>query len=164
MPAERILLACLPVPNSNRLMLSQPQRLRRFAVYVLLVWLFGLGSGIVNACVVQLGFHNPAHAAAHGGDHRAAVLQAAQASQATGDEQDCDHTHPPCERLCDAPSVVPQAEKQQSNPLTGFLLAPAPIPSFNFQPRAEAGETIASAHWRWRKSIPISIAFLRLTL
>lgn len=132
-------------------MLLQPQRLRRLAVYVLLVWLFGLGSGVVNACVVQAGLHTSAHSAV-------------QASQASADEQDCDHTHPPCERLCDAPSVVPQAEKQQSNPLSGFWLASAPIPSFNFQPGDETGATIASAHWRWRKSIPFSIAFLRLTL
>jgi hypothetical protein len=142
-------------------MLSQPQRLRRFAVYVLLVWLFGLGSGIVNACVVRSELNHGILSVSH--EHAGKGHLAHAAGQST-DDHECDHTRPPCERLCDGPSVVPQAEKQQSNPLSGFWLAAAPIPAFNFQCSAEPGGTVSSARLRWHTTIPISIAFLRLTL
>ena len=39
-------------------------RLRRLAAFVLLLWLFGLTSGVVNACVVASGLRHAAHAAA----------------------------------------------------------------------------------------------------
>src|SRR6185369_625839 len=142
-------------------MLSQPQCLRRFAVYVLLVWLFGLGSGIVNACVLHLGLSHETASVAH--EHAGNGHLAHASDQSTGDHE-CDHTRPPCERLCDAPSVVPQAEKQQSNPLSGFWLAAAPIPAFNFQCSAEPRRTVSSASLRWYTTIPIPIAFVRLTL
>jgi hypothetical protein len=141
-------------------MFSQPQRLRRFAVYVLLVWLFGLGSAVVNACVLHPGLSHGIVSVAHGHDDEGHVGHAAD--QSTDDE--CDHGRPPCERLCDGPSVVPQAEKQQSNPLASFWLASAPIPTFNFQCSAEPGSAVSSASMRWYTAIPISIAFLRLTL
>ena len=44
-------------------MFTRPQRLRRFAVHVLLVWLCALGTGIVNACVVQLHMQQTAQVA-----------------------------------------------------------------------------------------------------
>jgi len=34
----------------------QTQRLRRFALHVLLAWLFALATGFVNACVMQSQF------------------------------------------------------------------------------------------------------------
>jgi len=142
-------------------MLSQPQRLRRFAVYVLLVWLFGLASGIVNACVLHPGLSHETVSVAHEHDGQGHVDDAADQAS---DDHECDHGRPPCERLCDAPSVVPQAEKQQSNPLSGFWLAAAPIPAFNFQCSAEPRRTVSSASLRWYTTIPIPIAFVRLTL
>jgi hypothetical protein len=150
-------------------MLAQPQRLRRLAVHVLLVWLFALGTGIVNACVVQVQLHQAAHSVAHGhADMEAApdegAVPAATEHQHHQHEHQADRSHPPCERLCDAPSVAPQPEKQLSNLLSGFWLAPAPIPSFNFQSSIEPDRIVPSTHVRWRKSIPIPIAFLRLAL
>lgn len=150
-------------------MFTQPQRLRRFAVHVLLVWLFALGTGIVNACVVQLHMQQPTHAAAH--DAQAmiagAVDEEADCASLHGHQQagdQADHGRPACERLCDAPSVAPQPEKQQSNLLSGFWLAPAPVPSFDFQSSVEPLRNAPRDDARWRKSIPISIAFLRLAL
>jgi hypothetical protein len=154
-------------------MFTQPQRLRRFAVHVLLVWLFALGTSIANACVVQLHMQQPAQVAAQpalqGHPQMAAVpadeavdCAALHGHQQTGDQ--ADRTHPPCERLCDAPSVVPQPEKQQSNLLSGFWLAPAPVPPFDFQSSIEPVRIAPSDDARWRKTIPISIAFLRLAL
>jgi hypothetical protein len=144
-------------------MLSQPQRLRRFAVYVLLVWLFGLGSGIVNACVVHTELSHGSATVAPEHDGEGPVTHPADMQQAGDDHDECDQTRPPCERLCDAPSVVPQAEKQQSNPLSGFWLVSAPIPASNFQRSAEPNRAVSSTV-RWHTTIPISIAYLRLTL
>lgn len=149
-------------------MFAQPQRLRRLAVHVLLVWLFALGTGVVNACVVQVQLHQAAHVVAHGHQDMEAALDEGAVPHATvhqhQSEHQADRSHPPCERLCDAPSVAPQPEKQQSNLLSGFWLAPAPIASFNFQSSIEPDRIAPSTHVRWRKSIPISIAFLRLAL
>ena len=154
-------------------MFTHPQSLRRFAVHVLLVWLFALGCGVVNACVVQLHMQQPAPVAAQPALHDHQQVAAAPADesadcatvhghQPTGDQ--ADRTHPACERLCDAPSVAPQPEKQQSNLLSGFWLAPAPVPSFDFQSSIEPVRIAPSDNARWRRAIPVSIAFLRLAL
>ena len=153
-------------------MFTQPQRLRRFAVQVLLVWLFALGTGIVNACVVQLHMLPPAPIAAQsvwGDNQQMASLDDEAADCATVHEnhQPGDQTarpHLPCERLCDGPSIAPQPEKQQSNLLSGFWLAPAPVPSFDFQSSVDPVRIAPSEDARWRRTIPISIAFLRLAL
>jgi hypothetical protein len=150
-------------------MFTQPQRLRRLAVHVLLVWLFAVGTGIVNACVVQVQLHPTAHSAARGHPDMGAVpdhgtVPAAAVHQHHQHEQQADRSHPPCERLCAAPSVAPQPEKQPSNLLSGFWLAPAPVPSFNFQSSIEPDRIIPGTQVRWRKSISIPIAFLRLAL
>lgn len=152
-------------------MFTQPQRLRRFAVHVLLVWLFALGSGIVNACVVQLHIPQPAQVTAQSATHEhpqmAAALDDEDAAKVHEHHQhgdQADRTHPPCERFCDAPSVAPQPEKQQSNLLSGFWLAPAPVPPFDFQTSFAPIRITPSDDARWRKTIPISIAYLRLAL
>ena len=143
-------------------MFTQPQRLRRLAVYVLLVWLFGLGSGIVNACVVQMQLDDSATLLAQH-EHEEATVDALHCHD--GDAQhESDANHPACERLCDSPSAVPQTEKLQSNPLSGFLMAAAPLPSFTFQIHSDPGAILPGEHLRWRTDVPISIAFLRLSL
>lgn len=144
-------------------MSSQPQRLRQLAVYVLLAWLFGLGTGVVNACVVRSDAAPAAHSVAHAVAAQTQAFAAA-AQDAVDDEQGCDHSRPPCERLCDGPSAVTQAEKYQSNPLSGFWLAAAPIPSFHFPRLAILKGLAAGADPGWLASVPIPIAFLRLTL
>ena len=149
-------------------MLTQPQRLRRFALHVLLLWLFALGSGIANACVVQPHMASPAQAAAADHQQTAGVADedadcaGLHGHQQSGDR--ADRSQPPCQRLCDAPSVAPQPEKQQSNLLSGFWLAPAPVPAFAFQASVEPDRIVPHDDSRWRPSIPIAIAFLRLAL
>jgi hypothetical protein len=143
-------------------MLSQPQRLRQLAVYVLLAWLFGLATGVVNACVARSDASPAAHSVAHAVAVQAPAFDAV-AQEPMDDEQGCDHNRPPCERLCDGPSAVTQAEKHQSNPLSGFWLAP-PVPSFHFPRLAVLNGLAAGAEPGWPASIPIPIAFLRLTL
>ena len=123
-------------------MFSRPQRLRRLALQVLLVWLFALGAGIVNACVVQVQLREAAHAvrrmttrAWEPPSTRAPVVAADPSSH----EHEADSSQPPCKRLCDGPSAAPQTEKQPSNPLSGFWLAAAPLPSFSFQSSIPTG-------------------------
>ena len=147
-------------------MFSRPQRLRRLAFQVLLVWLFALGTGIVNACVVQVQVREASHAVPHDHEEMQAALDEIQVAAALPDshEHETDNTQPPCKRLCDGPTAAPQTEKQPSNPLSGFWLAPAPLPAISFQPSIPSDAVAPSTHVRWRKAIPISIAFLRLAL
>jgi hypothetical protein len=134
-------------------------QLRRLAAYVLLVWLFGLGSGIVNACIVKAQLADAGQAMVHAGhDH------AAMSSDSGGHDHETHHTKPPCERLCDGPPAAPQADHQQANPLSGLWLAAAPPPSSQFQVLAGLRENRIGTDAQSRASIPISIAFLRLTL
>ena len=135
----------------------QTQSLRRLAVRVLLLWLFAFGTGIVNACVVQMHFGQPEHAMLHAGqgmDHHA---------QAPGEPTG--HGNLPCERFCDEASAVAQPVKQQSDSASYSWPAAAPAPSFEFQALSGAGHgTLASIPLRWAATVPIPIAFLRLTL
>jgi hypothetical protein len=137
-------------------------QLRRFAASVLLVWLFGLGSGVVNACVVASGLRHAAHAAALGPapDHAAHAGPAAAAQHDHEGHED----QPPCERLCDEPVAPAQADKQHASPLTGFWLAAAPLASL---PRWHAIPTRAPLpppEPSPRAAVPIPIAYLRLAL
>jgi hypothetical protein len=136
----------------------QTQRLRRLAVHVLLLWLFAFSTGIVNACVVQMHAGQPQQVMSHEdhGTHQ----------HASGHEQhQTDHGNLPCERFCDEPSVVAQPVKQQSDATSHSWPAAAPAPSFEFQALSGAFTgTRASSTPRWADTVPIPIAFLRLTL
>lgn len=137
-------------------------RLRRLAAYVLLLWLFGLTSGVVNACVVASGLRHAAHAVAveaaqdHGAPH--AHGAAAQHDHDGHDDQ------PPCERLCDEPVAPTQADKQQASPLSGFWLAAAPLVSLPQWQAVSRKAALSRAEPAFRTSIPIPIAYLRLAL
>lgn len=140
-------------------------RLRRLAACVLLLWLFGLTSGVVNACVVASGLRHAAHVATvEAARDRAA--QPAHAATALGLQ--CDHDGhddaPPCERLCDEPVAPAQADKQQASPLSGFWLAAAPLVAVpQWQPAAPRAP-LPRAEPGSRTAVPIPIAYLRLAL
>ena len=144
------------------------RRLRRLAAYVLLVWLFALGSGIVNACVVAVELRHVEHAAVQvQHDHGAMAVHAGAPEHphpGAHDDGGSNLAQPPCERFCDGPPAAPQGDKQSGNPLGAAWLAAAPLPSFDFPPLARASATTPDAGPRWVATIPIPIAFLRLTL
>lgn len=135
-------------------------QLRRFAASVLLLWLFGLGSGVVNACVVASGLRHAAHAAAlqathdHGGAHATTALH----------DHEGREDQPPCERLCEEPVAPAQADKQQASPLSGFWLAAAPLASLPQWPDMAGSAPLPRAEPAARRAIPIPIAYLRLAL
>jgi hypothetical protein len=130
-------------------------RVRRLAVHVLLVWLFALTTGIVNACVVTVASIDAA----------ALVATEAKVQHPGGHHHESDHVNPPCERFCDESSVIPPAAKQQGDFENGSWPAMGPVSS-PFQPRASflAKGALDSESIRWRATIPFSIAFLRLNL
>lgn len=137
-------------------------RLRRFAACVLLLWLFGLASGVVNACVVASGLRHAAHAAAM----EAAQPQAAHGANAAAAQHDHDghDEQPPCERLCDEPAAPTQADKQQASPLSGFWLAAAPLPALPQWQAVTKRAPLPRTEPASRAAIPIPIAYLRLAL
>lgn len=139
-------------------------QLRRLAACVLLLWLFGLASGVVNACVVASGLRHAAHAAARDSAQDHAGHGSSGSPHAAGLEHESDDGTPPCERLCDEPAAPVQADKQQSTPLSGFWLAAAPLPHLTHWPAIDRAEPIPRGEVASRTAIPIPIAYLRLTL
>jgi hypothetical protein len=145
--------------------MSSPHRLRRFAACVLLVWLFGLASGIVNACIVSSQLRQSdageaatvlAHAAVAGDE------MAAMDHDMAGHDHGAKTQPRACERLCDAPAAVP--DKTVGQALGAFWLAPAPLPAVAVRPLAQVAAVPPSNEPRWAATVPISIAFLRLAL
>jgi hypothetical protein len=142
----------------------QTQRLRRFAVHVLLAWLFALGSGFVNACVMQSQFPDEAHAVAHGGHGLAIDSDHSMAHEADGADHASHSGKQPCERCCDDRTVLPQQPvKLQSDSPSGFWLPALPAP-FTYPAALQASDRLDSSELRWHAVIPIPIAFLRLAL
>ncbi|HWI82936.1 hypothetical protein [Ramlibacter sp.] len=129
-------------------------RLRRLAACVLVVWLLGLASGVVNACIVAAGTEPAAHAG-----H---VHEAADAGD-TGHDHEGAPGKTPCERVCDE-AKAPQADRQQSTPLSGLWLAAAPLPTLTVRPPVAPSHAHVRGALREAGAVPIPIAYLRLAL
>jgi hypothetical protein len=148
--------------------------LRRLAAYVLLLWLFGLASGVVNACVIGGEVRHGAPMVSHVGHeshasmamHEMAMHDMAMDEMAmdAGDQDQTEHSTPPCERLCDAPAVARVADKELGSVLAGFWLAPAPLPTVTLRLLPLATRTAPASEPPWRPGVPLSIAFQHLTL
>lgn len=138
--------------------------LRRLAAFVLLLWLFGVASGVANACVAASGLRHAAHAVAVEAalDHASHGVHVAPAQG--GHDHGVHDDQPPCERLCEEPRARTQGDKQQSIPLASFWLAGAPLPLFPQWPASETMSPAPRAELALRTAIPIPIAYLRLTL
>jgi len=132
-------------------MFGQRKRLSRLAAHVLLVWLFALTMGIVNACVLEPETHHGAAAVTH---HASAHTHhgSAHADKAI------------CIKFCDEPSMGAQILKQQFDPFDGTWLVPAPAGLPVISTTVHVADAFHAAHELWRPAIPIPIAFLRLTL
>jgi hypothetical protein len=143
----------------------QTQRLRRFALHVLLAWLLALGSGFVNACVMPSPFPDEVSSEAHGGHDVAVDADHSIAHEADG-HADASHSgKPPCERCCDDRTALPQQPaKLQSDSPSGFWLAALPAPPFAKLAASQAVARLDTGQLRWGATIPIPIVFLRLAL
>ncbi|HEX9718526.1 MAG TPA: hypothetical protein VGA59_02250 [Ramlibacter sp.] len=136
------------------------KRLRRLAIHVLLAWLFVLGTGFANACVVQEQLRPSAHSAIHGG----AAASHTTIDCQTGHDHASHAVNPPCEQFSIERSALSQTAKQQSSSANDLWLASAPLPSFVFLAMPEPPGKIRNKQERSSATIPIPIAFLRLTL
>ena len=101
-------------------MFSHRRQLRRWAARLLLVWLFGVATGVANACA--MGFSPGAEA----------VAAAAPSHHHDGDEGD--HAKGNCHDFCQKASVtVPSAQSAPDKVTLAALpmfasIAPAPVP------------------------------------
>lgn len=143
-------------------MFGQRRSLRRWAATTLLVWLFALASGVVNACVGAAAAQ-PARTVA------AAVVVVADVTAGEVNLSGCvDHEDGPalsaCLKFCDDESTGVVGVKTVASPQAAAALAAWPTLALSLQaacdpldlPRAEPAPPPAA--------VPVSIAFLRLTL
>lgn len=141
-------------------------RIRRLAAYVLLLWVFGLASGIVNACVLGSDSRHAVHAVAVAVHVHHAGMAMDDMDGHAGHEHPADQGKPACERLCDAPVAARAADNELASALAGFWLAAAPLPMV--APRAvepvDADAPPPEGAPRVRQAVPLPIAFLRLAL
>ncbi|HEY0858993.1 MAG TPA: hypothetical protein VGE16_18145 [Albitalea sp.] len=144
-------------------MFGRPQRLRRLAAQVLLMWLFALSAGFVNACVLEarspiagaVGAQPPGHA------HAAPLPDADPCAHG---EAAPDPGKAPCVKFCDEPAAGAQVLKTQFDPSSAAWAAIASfsMPAVEVAPAAVPGPE--ASREPWRPGIPIPIEFLRLAL
>lgn len=148
-------------------MFGPPNRLRRIALRVLVMWLLALVTSLVHACVIAPEVRLAASGAGGTGSHPAAAGTAVHEHGAHGSE----HRHgtpetenAACVKFCSDESVSAPVAKQKFDPAPSATLAP-PLafvpPTITPAGRGlDAGAFLENA----RPPVPIAIAFLRLTL
>jgi len=145
-------------------MFGQRKRLRALAARMLLVWLFALTAGIVNACVVEPGSGHAMPSMA--GEHHHSGMSPDQ-GDAHGQAH---HQRAPgldkgsCLKFCsdEASSVVSTQQPLDPGLVLGLGVLPAPVLWAD-----RDGDGIRSARADARpppERVPIQIAFVRLTL
>ncbi|MBI5716330.1 MAG: hypothetical protein HZC37_01430 [Burkholderiales bacterium] len=130
------------------------RRLCRWAVRVLLVWLFGLAMGVAHACALGESTHQ--HSTA--GD-------AANVSSSQHDDEEHDLALANCLDFCEKSSVgVPKLKLIDDSSANSAL--PAAVPGHGTTEPAweslRAGSPVASPHWH--SGPPLRIAYRRLAL
>lgn len=154
-------------------MFHRPQQLRRWALRVLLVWLFGIGLGVANACLAAQQFA--------GGDEAFQAVADAQAADDAAAPADCEHhsvavldqswhdqqdSSPKsnCESFCERAGVtIPPQKSVLDNyqfhalplPMVAALVVPASV---------DVSAHVGVARRDGARPLPIPIAFLRLAL
>lgn len=146
---------------------GQRQRLRRFASGMLLVWLFALSAGVVNACVVAPELRKQETVAAAPHQHGAATAHHHETSAGAAEPE---HQTPAvgeaaCTRFCDEPAASAPVFKQPVGDQVQVLWMPATAS------QASAGRTsVPGSHafdarpWPPGPTVPVRIAFLRQAL
>jgi hypothetical protein len=137
-------------------MFGQRQRLRTLASHMLLVWVLALLSTVVNACVVPPAAQATAGAVAHD-CHEAAVPQGTEAPA----------TKSVCAKFCDEDaSSAPSLQRLACGATDVCCLGPALWPTLALAAQAalepQHGAAVGQGHLP--APVPVSIAFLRLTL
>lgn len=140
------------------------ERRRQLAAQVLVAWLFALAAGIVNACALGPELRQSTESAGHDPHAASSAIAPHSARAGAHGEHSPDSDKTPCAKFCDEPAASAQGFKPQTDPFTAAWLATGPQnpPTVATTPRV--GHTLAAELAWWRPAIPISIAFLRLTL
>ena len=145
-------------------MFGSRKQLRRLAAYMLVVLVFTLGSGVVNACLVEPGLQHAAPVATgHGHD----AAQAGAHEHAAGVAGHTPQTSPgaaACARFCADESAGAPTKVQRAEPVDAICLALIPMLAPVFPAVAEPGSVLRADRTMLRAKVPIPIAFLRLTL
>jgi hypothetical protein len=144
---------------------SRPQRLRRLAGRMLLVWVFVLTTTVANACVPGHGRHDTMLAAT---DHQQAdppTLRHEHAGTAVGHG----HQFPPaadtpCAKFCADVSAGTPPVAQQIHHLSAVWWAPPPMALVAFDAMLEPVGAFDTEHGQLYERVPISLVFMRLTL
>jgi hypothetical protein len=141
------------------------KQLRLWAARVLLVWLFGVATGVANACLVQVSSGLSPAAIEHAGKpEHAQHLDGAQASpnpHAQHDEE-AGAGKANCQDFCEKAAVSASGLK---SPFDSFDVGPAPVFASMAMPVPEPVLVLQpAARFDGRGAPPIRIAFLRLAL
>jgi hypothetical protein len=137
-------------------MFGQRKRLRRLAGQMLLVWLFALGAGIVNACVLEPEPHDHVVRAAspHDQGHGAHGHRHPASSAAV----------PACVKFCTDGSTGPAVVKLPVKLPNVTALAPPLALAPAVQAALGPAGIVHAGYAQLPARIPISIAYLRLAL
>jgi hypothetical protein len=153
-------------------MFRRHQQLRRWALRVLLVWLFGLGLGVANACLAAQQF-------AGGGDtfHGKAEALAADFAVAAAA---CEHSvaapdrseHDPgerspksnCESFCERAGVTIPPQKSVLDNYQFHVLPLPVVAALTVPPSVDVSAGAGAPRRDGARPLPIPIAFLRLAL
>ncbi len=132
---------------------------------MLVVWVFALGSGIVNACIVAPGLPTSVPAITH--DHEGAIAASphGHATDAVGHVR---HPSPgatdACAKFCADESAGAPTKTQRPDFVDLACWALAPMPPPLLAALAQPAGALRADSTPWRAKVPIPIAFLRLTL
>ncbi len=154
-------------------MFRRPQQLRRWALRVLLVWLFGFGLGVANACLAAQQF-------AGGGDtfHGKAEVQAVDYAAAPAG---CEHHSVPvpdqsrhvqhdsspksnCESFCERAGVTIPPQKSVLDNYQFHVLPPPMVEPLTVPASVDVSADLGTPRRDGARPLPIPIAFLRLAL
>lgn len=141
-------------------MFTQHARIRRLAARVLLVWLFALATGVVNACVVAHGLRDaPAHE-----PHAAAAGSPMPHEHGCANCDDEGGTGPSaCAKFCDNESSSVPSAQSVFNPWLGIDIAPVPTMALAAAPAGFGLEVRPESAGPPATPVPVPIAYLRLT-
>jgi hypothetical protein len=143
---------------------GQRKRLRRLAGRTLLLWLFALTSGLVNACVVEPGLRGAELSLAQGQVDSSATHPHQYAVGATGHVQPSLHADKvACMKHCDEKPARGPTVKQTADPPTIWIALPL-SPSLTIQSARSLAGVFGAEQGPVLTRVPILIAFPRLRL
>lgn len=154
-------------------MFRRPQQLRRWALRVLLVWLFGIGLGVANACLAAQQFA--------GGDEASQVKAYVQAADYAAAPAGCEHHAVPmpdqsphdqhdsspksnCESFCERAGVTIPPQKSVVDTYQFQFLPPPMVAALIVPAFVDVSADVGTPRRDGAGPLPIPIAFLRLAL